>query len=479
MRDWIWKAGIVVLVVALPVLVSWCFHHMTSLPHEVVLATGAEGGRYEALSESLANALREEYGVTVRTVPSEGSLENMRLLRSGQVDFALYQHGTQRLRDRFVDREDQPGAGTEGPEPVFVANLYSEVAHIVASNGTSMASASDWTGKRVAVGPEGSGDYAFSLLLLEHLGLELSDIEPHAISYSALPEAFRENTIDAAVVTSAPRSPILNRLLTGNHADQCDLQSIPHAHALAAKELAVSPHTVPAALYRSRNPPEPREPVDTVAVRAQLLARRDVRSSLVQAVTAIVLREQFQKQNDLGELFRGGAAFASEKPEFTVHPASLHVYEPELKPLLNTDFVEATEGIRSFVVSLLIAAYLGFRWWRHKMQRSKEHHLDRYIRDVLEIERRQLDFDQTADADDSNALQELLDEVTRLRQKALAEFTAHDINEDPAIDLFVEMCHALSDKINAKLTRQRLTSSMKRIEGLVAPAATDDSTTQS
>jgi hypothetical protein len=52
----------------------------------------------------------------------------------------------------------------------------------------------------------------------------------------------------------------------------------------------------------------------------------------------------------------------------------------------------------------------------------------------------------------------MLDQVTELRQEALSEFTAHELNEDRAVDCFIEMCHALSDKINAKLTRATLIS---------------------
>ncbi|MFG0333572.1 MAG: hypothetical protein ACF8TS_09445, partial [Maioricimonas sp. JB049] len=37
------------------------------------------------------------------------------------------------------------------------------------------------------------------------------------------------------------------------------------------------------------------------------------------------------------------------------------------------------------------------------------------------------------------------------------------LNEDRAIDCFLEMCHALSDKINAKLTRQRFGQGLRHL----------------
>ena len=138
-----------------------------------------------------------------------------------------------------------------------------------------------------------------------------------------------------------------------------------------------------------------------------------------------------------------------------MHVGASHIFNPELKPLLNPDFVEGTEGIRSFLVSIIAAVWLARRWWKRRELLSQEHRLDRYIKDVLEIERDQIGLDGEH-PDDAEGLQKLLDRVTHLRQAALSEFTAHELNEDQAVDCFVEMCHALSDKISGKLTRHAL-----------------------
>jgi hypothetical protein len=123
---------------------------------------------------------------------------------------------------------------------------------------------------------------------------------------------------------------------------------------------------------------------------------------------------------------------------------------------LNPDFVEATEGMRSFVVSILIAGWLAFHWYRQRRERKQEHRLEKYIQALLAIERRQLDLDQHEGYADISRLQELLDEVTTLRREALRRLTVHDLKEDRAADCFLEMCHSLSAKINAKLLRQRI-----------------------
>ncbi len=62
-------------------------------------------------------------------------------------------------------------------------------------------------------------------------------------------------------------------------------------------------------------------------------------------------------------------------------------------------------------------------------------------------------------------LQKMLDKVTFLKQEALGTFAAHELNDVRAADCFIGMCHALSDKINAKLSRQHLD---KRLGELVS-----------
>ena len=104
---------------------------------------------------------------------------------------------------------------------------------------------------------------------------------------------------------------------------------------------------------------------------------------------------------------------------------------------------------------------------------KKGHRLDRYMQSLLEIERRQISLDSDQHKEDVGSLQALLDEVTELRQEALREFTAHELNEDRAADCFIQMCHALSNKINAKLSRQRLDMVMYRVIEAISDGDSD------
>ena len=107
--------------------------------------------------------------------------------------------------------------------------------------------------------------------------------------------------------------------------------------------------------------------------------------------------------------------------------------------------------------------------------RRNDHRLDRYIRSLLEIERRQIQLDSNWDSDDLDKLQALLDAVTLLRQRALHEVSAHDLNEDRGIACFMNMCHELSQKINAKLSRQRLDAKLSELTDAVRTAGGETS----
>lgn len=439
---------LVLFLILLPFGIHQIYRHYESLPEVVRIATGPQGGEYRSISENLAAELKSRYALEVQLTHTTGSLENLKLLQSGQVDFALYQPETKEI----LENPSEPA--TE--QLAFVANLYSQPAHFIVRRDAGIKVPTDLRGKRVYVGGPNSGDFAMCRILLEHFGIAENELQSKHLSYTEIKQEFANERLDAAFLTIGIQAPIFEELFAG---EKCNITliSIPYATALSKRRVSISTHVLPAGLYRSDSQPVPATDIETVSLYAQLLTRQDVSNTLSQEVAEIVLNEKFAKTNNLEELFAQGKEFARNKPGYSIHAGAMSVYEPEIRPWLNPDFVEATEGMRSFAVSILIAAFLAFRWVREQREKKRDHRLDRYIHTLLEIERKQLALDENSSNEkDIPLLQELLDEITTLRQEALGEFTAHQLNEDHATECFIEMCHALSDKISAKLSRQRL-----------------------
>lgn len=432
-----------IFIVAAALALSWAYWERTRLPESITIAGGPENGRYAQLARGVAEELERRFDITVKVLQTKGSLENLHLLESHQVDFAFYQPGTRLILEGHETSERAAEPAT------FVSNLYPEFLIPVAPAIENVPDFSHVTDRIWCSNDHMSGDYAVTKLLLEHLQLDESQVEVKSVSYVDLPDAVKSGRINIGILCCGLRAPILKDVLV-THIGK--LVPIPSVDALSRKHAALRAEVIPAGYFQTY-PPVPAMDYKTVALRAQLLASTRVSVRLAEEVTRIVADARFQRRFGLTELFAGGTEYATDRPEYELHPGAANVFYPGLKPLLNPDFVEGTEGLRSFIVSFIAAAWLLRRWWVGRKLRSQEHRLDRYIRELLELERAQIDVDGDRGDDDTQSLQQMLDRVTRLRQEALAEFTAHELNEDRAVDCFVEMCHALSDKINAKLTR--------------------------
>lgn len=438
---WVKRAVVLACLVVLPYLVHQCYVSWTGLPQKIRIATGTVGGRYKAVAEALANEITARSGVPVELIETRGSIENLERLERGDLELALFQ--PEAVAHDSGDHLEIRSAG----------NVFSEVVVILARRDSGIQSVFDLAGKRVSIGVEESGDRATARLVFQHCGLTVDDIEAEAFDYAAIEQGFRESGLDAAIVTVGLDAKFLPAM---SRDGLVDVLEIPYAEALAMRQLGMQTHTIPAGSFCTSPQPVPDKAVLTVSVRSQLLTTVDVPDALVELVEEILTDQRFQRANRLRELFSDGREFATTRNLFPLHEGAVNFFEPELKPILSPEFVDTTEGLRSFFVSILVAGWLFWRWFRESRIRRQEHRLDRFIRQLLDIELRQMNLDQSASGADAAPLNDLLDEVTTLRQEALGTLTSHELHDDPAAGVFIEMCHALSDKINAKLNRQRL-----------------------
>ena len=476
-KQWV-KIAFALVLVFLPFLIRWAYQTITSLPAEIVIGTGPVGGKYEPLMRSLAKKIETKLHVKVRTPRTRGSVDNRLLLQAGKADFGPYQAGALETMERLDPssmKEIQSrlrndfGINDFNKEPIaVVANLYSAPVSFIVRRDAGIESPADLPGKSVRIGVPGSGDHAMGLLLLEHFGLEKKSIRPIYLEYPEVKEAFLKGALDAAFITFSAQAPVFPDIFqTGKVA----LLSIPNAEAFVAKHLSLSQYRIPAGLYRSRYPVSPPTDIQTVAINIQLMARAGTHTGLVEEVTKIVLSEEFQKENQMQELFLRGRVFAQERPEFAIHAGAVRIYNPQPNLLLNPDFAELVQKWWSFVFSLITASILSVRWLKRRKLKTKVGKLDRYIQSLLDIERRQSSLAAGSNGNEIEELHKFLDEVTALRQEALRDFTVHELIEDRAADCFLEMCHGLSNKIGDEISRRELNKQFGELGKALNPTA--------
>ncbi len=164
-------------------------------PAEIVLASGEPGGAYAGFGERYREALAE-YEIDVEVRYTAGSVENLELLRNGEVDVAFVQGGV-------ADLERDAALASLG-------SLYFEPLWIFQRSDGAAALLSDLSGRRVNAGAEGSGTRAIALQLLRANGL--TDV-PSALSSTEAANALRAGELDAAFFVASADSPIVRTLL--------------------------------------------------------------------------------------------------------------------------------------------------------------------------------------------------------------------------------------------------------------------------
>lgn len=236
----------------------------------IVVAGGPAGGAYEAVIGAL-RARAKAANVTLDAIVSEGSLGNVRLLSDRTAQFALVQNDVARYaylgRGRF--------AGAPQAELRAVASLFPEAVQLIARGNSGIASIADLRGKRVALGPEGSGSRANALALLAANGVPVDALG--AAVAAPLPEALKalgDGTLDAVFATIHAPAREIQRLATSQR-----LAFVPIGPSKELLDAGLVPLTLPARTYPGQDAPLP-----TVAATALLVTRADVPTTQVNAM---------------------------------------------------------------------------------------------------------------------------------------------------------------------------------------------------
>jgi TRAP transporter TAXI family solute receptor len=171
------------------------------------LASGSAQGVYLPLANDLA-AVARKTGVEIRVLPSEGSKQNLAWLAEGHADLALTQS----------DIAWNAFSGKGGfLKPVttlrVIAPLYTEAVHILIRRTLYIHRVEDLRGKRIAVGPAGSGTEANAVQMLGAAGLTLTDVDARHLSIEEAVTALRRGELDAAFVTSGVPSAVVTGVL--------------------------------------------------------------------------------------------------------------------------------------------------------------------------------------------------------------------------------------------------------------------------
>ncbi|HKX39884.1 MAG TPA: TAXI family TRAP transporter solute-binding subunit [Burkholderiaceae bacterium] len=284
-RDLLATGGpFILLAIVLLALAYWVLD--PNPPTRVVLATGTPQGAYAEFGARYAQILKT-YGITVELRNTQGSGENLRLLRDPKsgIDIAFVQGGSgERLRkdaNAVAPADDDDEAGLVSLGSLFYEPLWlfyrTESARKLLKNPT-LTSFSQLPGWRVNIGARGSGSPALMRKLIDanHIDLESLKVERKAQTEATMDLLAGES--DALVFSSAPESLMVQMLL---QTPGVALYDFAQADAYSRRFPFLSPVTLPRGVVDLAADVPPRD-VRLVAPTATLVARADTHPALLQ-----------------------------------------------------------------------------------------------------------------------------------------------------------------------------------------------------
>jgi len=213
----------------------------------MVFGGGPAGGTFQIVANAIQtyDPVKESKDYTVKAQSSAGSVENLRKVDSGKMQFGVVYSG-----HVFLGREGRLKNDTNKYGNVMaVSYLYGAPAQLVVRKGSGITGTKDLVGKKVGVGNAGSGAFANCELFFTHMGI-WDKIERNAMGYNDAAAAFGNNQLDAFwLFTAFPSGAVIMAAQT-NDIDLVDLGKDALESGFFEKYPYFSKLKVPAGTYK-------------------------------------------------------------------------------------------------------------------------------------------------------------------------------------------------------------------------------------
>lgn len=164
---------------------------------DIQIGTGSTGGTYYPLGQEISNVLNTHVkvdGFNSSAVATGASVDNLAKIGRGELQLGMTVHitawnavnGTGEFEGTTIDNFG------------FMGHIYPEVMQIVTLKSKGINSIADLKGKKIAIGPAGSGTQLAAKLILEAYGIKDGDYEPFQEGFGDAKGKLQDGVIDAS-----------------------------------------------------------------------------------------------------------------------------------------------------------------------------------------------------------------------------------------------------------------------------------------
>ena len=267
------------------------------------LVTGPVGGGSLPLGEEIAEALSEGLqGVTIETIHSAGAVSNVHAIHRGEAEIAL----------TFADVAYLSFSGQLSPDQTAldrvrgIAVLQVAPVALVVRPGLHVNGPADLRGRRIGLGPAGSGTAVTAGLIIRAYGLDAEKIHTESIGFQEGAARLLDGRLDAMFDNAIIPSAALKRAAEGG-ARFVDIDG-PAADRLRREYPFLRATVIAPELYGTL--------VRTIGVDGLLICRDDLDETLVYALT----KQLFASLDTLGR----GVLKSMDVKQAPATPVPLH-----------------------------------------------------------------------------------------------------------------------------------------------------------
>lgn len=269
----------------------------------VTIGTGGVTGVYYPTGGAicrLVNKTRKEHGIRCSVESTGGSIYNLNTIRAGELDMGVAQsdwqfhayHGTSKFKAQGPNKDLRA-----------VFSIHPEPFTVVARADSGIKNFMDIKGKRVNIGNPGSGQRGTIEVLMDAVGIKMSDLKlASELKAAEQSKALCDNKIDAMVYTVGHPNGSIKEATTS-----CDAILVTVDGPAVAKLVNDNDYyryaTIPGGMYRGSD-----EDTQTFGVGATFVSSAKVSEEVIYQVVKAV----FENFDDFKKLH---PAFANLKPE--------------------------------------------------------------------------------------------------------------------------------------------------------------------
>ncbi len=251
------------------------------------IGTGDVGGVYFHIGGMIANIFSDPTGdgacndrtcgvagLVAVAQTTQGSVDNIGGIAGNMLEAALSQADVA----YWAFHGEELFSGNPVENIRTVANLYSELVHVVVPADSEVASIADLAGRRVVVGQDGSGTQIAARMVLDAHGLSFDDIEAITSNATVGVGLLIDGEADGLILVAGAPAPAMEDLAANEGMRLLPIRGAA-AEAITAAVPFFSTETVKEDIYENVRR------TDTLAVGAQLIVRAELDDELVYGMT--------------------------------------------------------------------------------------------------------------------------------------------------------------------------------------------------